>query len=69
MNDPRIAAVLQLFGRWYTKAAELNLAVLLILYIVGCVVAGHPLSIHGFERFVHHTFDFNPKGQLPPQGQ
>jgi hypothetical protein len=60
MTDPRVALVLKFAGHWYTKAAELHLALFLGLYVLGCIVSAHPIGLHEFETFVHHVFDFHP---------
>jgi len=59
MRNPRIDRALKFLGRWFSKAAELNLALFLCLYVLGCAVVGHSLGLHEFEAFVHHVFSFH----------
>ena len=41
---------------WYGRAAQFYLFQSLLLYIVGCVAAGHPLGPAKYASFIYHLF-------------
>ena len=43
---------------WYVRAAQFYLFQSLVLYIVACIAAGHPLGPARYAAFVFHLFSF-----------
>lgn len=43
---------------WYARAAQFYLFQNLMLYVISCVAAGHPIGIGKYVEFLNHLFLF-----------
>jgi len=55
MNWETTKETLQL---WYGRVAQFFLFQNLVLYLIACIAAGHPLGPGSYGAFVHHVFMF-----------
>jgi hypothetical protein len=61
--------VIELFERWYQKAAIVFLSMTLSLYVLGCIAAKRPLGPRGFDDFVRYVLQYHVEGKEAMHGR